>query len=64
MADLSYQPKFEEGDMFTLESKFHTVMGVRETDEVEYRLSVNGRDRWKSASLIDRDAKLYDPDES
>jgi len=64
VADLSYQPKFEPGDTFTIEDKYLTVMDVRDEDEVEYQLSINGRIRWKSSALIDRDAKAYHPNDN
>lgn len=59
----SYNNQHSKGDAIIHNGRYVVIRAVRvEKGETQYKISVNGRVRWKSAALIDRDASDYDPD--
>lgn len=57
----TYNAKFSEGERLIYEGKYHTVLALERRDgEKKYLLTFKGKERWKSAALIDRDATSYE----
>jgi hypothetical protein len=48
----NYQRKYDEGDQFMVEKRYHTVIEV-DDEEDEYLVSWKGRLRWKDVREID-----------
>jgi len=53
---MGYTAKYNRGHVIIHNGQYVTVRRVRERegDTPEYKLSVNGRVRWKDAAVVDR----------
>lgn len=48
----NYQRKYNRGDQFMIEKRYHTIIDVDDEDD-EYLISWKGRLKWKDAREID-----------
>jgi hypothetical protein len=58
---MAYAAKYEKGDVIIHNGQYVTIRRVRdrENDTPEYKLSVNGRVRWKDSAMIDRHSRRF-----